>query len=193
VMPSVWPLMARVLLLAERRDDTPGSDSAPSGVLKSMLAIMALAMSPAIDPALSRRGSRLPERGKPAVRSLPSPAALIRSAICPVGMARPLRLSPPFTSVEGEPVWLATGEGNASALAEKPEGARMNPGLLICSPSSGEPFNCGIKSGRCSEGSVIAANRELARAYAFTLYNEWAWNEMVIAPRQEIVKVIGPE
>ncbi len=41
-------------------------------------------------------------------------------------------------------------------------------------------------------GSVIAANRELARAYAFTLYNEWAWNEMIIAPRRDIVTVVGP-
>ena len=41
-------------------------------------------------------------------------------------------------------------------------------------------------------GSVIAANRELARAYAFTLYNEWAWNEMMIAPRQEMITLIGP-
>ncbi len=41
-------------------------------------------------------------------------------------------------------------------------------------------------------GSVIASDRELARMYAYTLYNEWAWNEMIIAPRQGIVTLIGP-
>ena len=40
-------------------------------------------------------------------------------------------------------------------------------------------------------GSVIAANRDLARAYAFTLYNEWAWDEMVIASREAVVTLIG--
>ncbi|HET7088497.1 MAG TPA: hypothetical protein VFL17_07600 [Anaerolineae bacterium] len=39
-------------------------------------------------------------------------------------------------------------------------------------------------------GSVIAANRELARAYAFTLYNEWAWNEMIVAPRQDVIVLV---
>ncbi len=41
-------------------------------------------------------------------------------------------------------------------------------------------------------GSVIATDLELARMYAYTLYNEWAWHEMVIAPRREIVTLIGP-
>ena len=41
-------------------------------------------------------------------------------------------------------------------------------------------------------GSVIATDRELARMYAYTLYNEWAWSEMIIALRREIVTVIGP-
>jgi 1,2-phenylacetyl-CoA epoxidase PaaB subunit len=40
-------------------------------------------------------------------------------------------------------------------------------------------------------GSVIAANRELARAYAFTLYNEWAWNEMIVAPRQDVIVLVA--
>lgn len=39
-------------------------------------------------------------------------------------------------------------------------------------------------------GSVIAANRELARAYAFTLYNEWAWNEMIVVPRQDVIVLV---
>jgi 1,2-phenylacetyl-CoA epoxidase PaaB subunit len=41
-------------------------------------------------------------------------------------------------------------------------------------------------------GSVIATDLELARMYAYTLYNEWAWNEMIIAPRRDIRSIIGP-
>jgi 1,2-phenylacetyl-CoA epoxidase PaaB subunit len=41
-------------------------------------------------------------------------------------------------------------------------------------------------------GSVIAPDLDLARMYAYTLYNEWAWNEMVIAPRQSIIRISGP-
>ena len=35
-------------------------------------------------------------------------------------------------------------------------------------------------------GSVIAPDAELARVYAFTIYQEWAWVEMIVVPRQRI-------
>ena len=36
-------------------------------------------------------------------------------------------------------------------------------------------------------GNVIADDDELARLYAYTLYDEWSWQEMIMVPRQEIV------
>ena len=39
-------------------------------------------------------------------------------------------------------------------------------------------------------GDVIAPSRGLARAYAFQMYQESPWVEMIIAPRAEIVTVI---
>ena len=39
-------------------------------------------------------------------------------------------------------------------------------------------------------GNVIAPDESLARVYAFTLYQEWAWSEMFIAPRRKIVPLI---
>ena len=39
-------------------------------------------------------------------------------------------------------------------------------------------------------GNVIAPDVELARVYAFTTYQEWAWAEMIIAPRRAIVSII---
>lgn len=41
-------------------------------------------------------------------------------------------------------------------------------------------------------GNVIASNPDLASMYAYTLYNEWAWSEMIIVPRSEIVTLISP-
>ena len=35
-------------------------------------------------------------------------------------------------------------------------------------------------------GSVIAPDDELAGVYAFTIYQEWAWLEMIVVPRQRI-------
>ena len=39
-------------------------------------------------------------------------------------------------------------------------------------------------------GNVIAPDSKLAQVYAFTTYQEWAWAEMIIAPRRAIVPVI---
>jgi hypothetical protein len=39
-------------------------------------------------------------------------------------------------------------------------------------------------------GTVIASEPDLARVYAFTLYQEWTWDEMIAAPRREIIPVI---
>jgi len=39
-------------------------------------------------------------------------------------------------------------------------------------------------------GTVIAPDARLAQVYAFTTYQEFAWAEMIIAPRRAIVPVI---
>ena len=39
-------------------------------------------------------------------------------------------------------------------------------------------------------GSVIAPEPDLARVYAFSLYQEWNWYEMIAVPRREIIPVI---
>lgn len=39
-------------------------------------------------------------------------------------------------------------------------------------------------------GNVVAPDLRLAQVYAFTTYQEWAWAEMIIAPRADIVPVI---
>ena len=39
-------------------------------------------------------------------------------------------------------------------------------------------------------GNVIAPDEGLARVYAFTLYQEWSWSEMIIVPRRDIVTLI---
>ncbi len=39
-------------------------------------------------------------------------------------------------------------------------------------------------------GTVRAPNQELAKSYAFNTYNEWAWIEMIIVPRRQVIPVI---
>ncbi len=39
-------------------------------------------------------------------------------------------------------------------------------------------------------GSVTAPSEELAKVYAFNTYNEWAWIEMIVVPRDAVVHVI---
>lgn len=39
-------------------------------------------------------------------------------------------------------------------------------------------------------GNVIAPDAGLAKTYAFTLYQEVTWSEIVVAPRSEIITVI---
>jgi hypothetical protein len=39
-------------------------------------------------------------------------------------------------------------------------------------------------------GTVIAPEPDLARVYAFSLYQEWNWYEMIAVPRREIIPVI---
>lgn len=40
-------------------------------------------------------------------------------------------------------------------------------------------------------GNVVAADPELASMYAYTLYNEWTWSELIIVPRRDIATVIA--
>jgi 1,2-phenylacetyl-CoA epoxidase PaaB subunit len=42
-------------------------------------------------------------------------------------------------------------------------------------------------------GNVVAMDAEIASMYAYTLYDEWGWSEMIIVPREEIVTLIAPE
>lgn len=39
-------------------------------------------------------------------------------------------------------------------------------------------------------GNVIAPDEKLARVYAFTLYQEWSWCEMIAVPRRLIHTII---
>lgn len=39
-------------------------------------------------------------------------------------------------------------------------------------------------------GNVIAPDDDLARVYAFTLYQEWSWSEMIAVPRRAIHTVV---
>lgn len=41
-------------------------------------------------------------------------------------------------------------------------------------------------------GNVIASSPKLAGMYAYTLYNEWTWSEMILVPRREIVTLVAP-
>jgi 1,2-phenylacetyl-CoA epoxidase PaaB subunit len=41
-------------------------------------------------------------------------------------------------------------------------------------------------------GNVIAPDARLARVYAYTVYQEWAWSEMFVVPRRAIVSIIAP-
>ena len=40
-------------------------------------------------------------------------------------------------------------------------------------------------------GNVIAEDPDLASLYAYTLYDEWGWREMIIVPRREIVTLVA--
>ncbi len=42
-------------------------------------------------------------------------------------------------------------------------------------------------------GNVIAPDQDLASMYAYTLYDEWTWSEMIIVPRREILTLIQPD
>lgn len=41
-------------------------------------------------------------------------------------------------------------------------------------------------------GSVRATSAKDAEVFAYTLYDEFPWKEMLVAPRSEIVSVIRP-
>jgi 1,2-phenylacetyl-CoA epoxidase PaaB subunit len=41
-------------------------------------------------------------------------------------------------------------------------------------------------------GNVIAPDPDLASMYAFSLYDEWTWNKMIIVPRREIITLVEP-
>ncbi len=41
-------------------------------------------------------------------------------------------------------------------------------------------------------GNVIAEDPDLASMYAYTLYDEWGWSEMIIVSRKEIVTLQPP-
>jgi 1,2-phenylacetyl-CoA epoxidase PaaB subunit len=40
-------------------------------------------------------------------------------------------------------------------------------------------------------GNVVASDADLASMYAYTLYNEWTWSELIIVPRRDIATVIA--
>jgi hypothetical protein len=42
-------------------------------------------------------------------------------------------------------------------------------------------------------GTVRAVSSKDARVFAYTLYDEFRWKEMFVAPRDEMVIVIGPD
>ena len=42
-------------------------------------------------------------------------------------------------------------------------------------------------------GSVIAPEADLAKMYAFTLYNEWNWDHMFVVRRADIRTLIAPK
>ena len=39
-------------------------------------------------------------------------------------------------------------------------------------------------------GNVIAPSPQLARTYAYTLYQEVTWSEMIAVPRSEVISII---
>jgi hypothetical protein len=41
-------------------------------------------------------------------------------------------------------------------------------------------------------GNVVADDRELAKVYALSIYDEFSWIEMILVPRVSIVTVIAP-
>ncbi|MFQ5399251.1 MAG: hypothetical protein ACE5E7_06590 [Anaerolineae bacterium] len=41
-------------------------------------------------------------------------------------------------------------------------------------------------------GNVIAVTPDLASMYAYTMYDEWGWREMIIVPRREMVTLVAP-
>lgn len=41
-------------------------------------------------------------------------------------------------------------------------------------------------------GNVVAGDKDLAAMYAYTLYDEWGWSQMIIVPRAEIVTLLAP-
>lgn len=40
-------------------------------------------------------------------------------------------------------------------------------------------------------GNIVAHDPDLARLYAYTLYDEWSWSEMIIVPRRAIVTLVA--
>ena len=40
-------------------------------------------------------------------------------------------------------------------------------------------------------GNLIAPDVSLAQVYAFTLYQEWSWSEMIIVARRRIIPIIS--
>lgn len=40
-------------------------------------------------------------------------------------------------------------------------------------------------------GNVIADDDDLASMYAYTLYDEWGWREMIIVPRKAITTLVA--
>lgn len=41
-------------------------------------------------------------------------------------------------------------------------------------------------------GNVVAIDEALATMYAYTLYDEWSWSEMIVVPRREIITLVAP-
>ena len=55
---------------------------------------------------------------------------------------------------------------------------------VFATPRSSEPLH--------HVGSVIAVSPRLAGMYAYALYDEWGWSEMIIVPRAQIKTLVAP-
>ena len=81
----------------------------------------------------------------------------------------------------------------------------MNTAPTLSAKSAGNPLPVSTPHGDVYEvfakfqpeeplhhiGNVVASDPDLASMYAFTLYNEWSWSEMIVVPRREIVTLVG--
>ena len=77
---------------------------------------------------------------------------------------------------------MSKGGARSTPLAETPEGTIYE---VFAKFKADEPLH--------HIGNVIAVDTDLARMYAYTLYDEWSWSEMIIVPRRDIVTLVAPD